>query len=50
VRWARLPRDTAADDERRLAETLATEEALAELFQLAVHLGIEKLVVGPDAP
>jgi CPA1 family monovalent cation:H+ antiporter len=47
VRWARLPRDTAADDERRLAETLATEEALAELFQLAVHLGIEKLVVGP---
>ena len=45
VRWARLPRDTAVEEERRLAETLVTEEALAELPQLAVNLGTGPLVV-----
>ena len=45
VRWARLPRDPAVEEERRLAETLATQEAPAELPQLAVNLGTEPLVV-----
>lgn len=45
VRWARLPRDTAVEEERRLAETLATEEALAALPQLAVNLGTDPQVV-----
>jgi CPA1 family monovalent cation:H+ antiporter len=35
VRWAQLPPDTAVAEERQLAETLATEEALAALPQLA---------------
>jgi Na+/H+ antiporter len=37
VRWADLPRDTAVGEERRLAETLATEEALADLSRLAAE-------------
>ena len=45
VRWARLPRDPAVEEERRLAETLATQEAPAEPPQLAVNLGTEPLVV-----
>lgn len=45
VRWARLPRDTALVEERRLAETTATEEALAALPQLAAELGTEPDVV-----
>jgi CPA1 family monovalent cation:H+ antiporter len=45
VRWARLPRDTAVEEERRLAETQAIEEALAALPQLAVHLGTEPQVI-----
>ncbi|WP_214323958.1 Na+/H+ antiporter [Nonomuraea sediminis] len=38
VRWARLPHDTEVRDERRLAETLATEEALDALPELAAEL------------
>ncbi|UUU19668.1 Na+/H+ antiporter [Streptomyces sp. DSM 40750] len=39
VRWARLPRDTSVDDEHVLAETMATEEAITALPQLAAELG-----------
>jgi monovalent cation/hydrogen antiporter len=45
VRWARLPRDTAVEEERRLAETRATEEALAAMPQLALDLGTDAQVV-----
>jgi CPA1 family monovalent cation:H+ antiporter len=45
VRWARIPRDTAVDDERRLAATLAAEEALAALPKTAADLGIDPDVV-----
>ena len=38
VRWARLPSDSTADQERHLAQTVATEEALAALPQLAAGL------------
>jgi Na+/H+ antiporter len=41
VRWARLPPDTSAEAERHLAETLATEEALAAMPQLAATLGTD---------
>jgi CPA1 family monovalent cation:H+ antiporter len=41
VRWARLPRDTAVEQERHLAQTLATEEALAAIPQLAADLGTD---------
>jgi CPA1 family monovalent cation:H+ antiporter len=40
VRWARLPRDTAAEQEHRLAETVATQEALQALPRLTATLGI----------
>lgn len=45
VRWARLPRDTVAEQERNLAETLAAEEALAAMPQLADRLGTDPEVV-----
>lgn len=45
VRWAQLPRDTAVDEERQLAETLATEEALAALPRVAADLGTDQDVV-----
>jgi monovalent cation/hydrogen antiporter len=45
VRWARLPRDAAAVDERRLAETITTEEAYAALPRLAAELETEPAVV-----
>ncbi|KJK55570.1 Na+/H+ antiporter [Saccharothrix sp. ST-888] len=45
VRWARLPHDTALRDERRLADTLATEEALRALPQVAADLGTSPEVV-----
>lgn len=45
VRWARLPRDTSVEEERILAETLATEGALAALPQLAADLGTDPKVV-----
>lgn len=41
VRWARLPRDTSAEQERHLAETLATEEALGAIPLLASALGTD---------
>jgi CPA1 family monovalent cation:H+ antiporter len=40
VRWARLPADTAVDDERRLAETTASEAAYRALPELAARLGV----------
>jgi hypothetical protein len=46
VGWARLPRGTSAEAERHLAETLATEEALAAIPQLAVGLGTDPEVTG----
>lgn len=39
VRWARLPRDTAVEEERHLAETVAVEEAFAAVPQAAANLG-----------
>ena len=44
VRWARLPHDTTVDEERHLAETLATEGALAVIPQLAAELGVDPSV------
>lgn len=41
VRWARLPPDTSVEEERHLAETLATEEALGALPGLADGLGTD---------
>ena len=46
VRWARLPHDTTVDEERHLAETLATEGALAVIPQLAAELGVDPAVAG----
>ncbi|MEU2307233.1 Na+/H+ antiporter [Streptomyces misionensis] len=40
VRWARLPRDTTPEQERHLAETIATQEALEALPRLAAALGV----------
>jgi monovalent cation/hydrogen antiporter len=45
VRWARLPQDTSVDEERRLAATLAAEEALAALPKTAAELGTDPDVV-----
>ena len=45
VRWARLSHDTSVDDERRLAATLAAEEALAALPKTASDLGTDPDVV-----
>ncbi|MEV0247474.1 Na+/H+ antiporter [Nocardia sp. NPDC050712] len=41
VRWARLPVDNAPEQERRFAETHATEVALDELPALAAELGTD---------
>jgi hypothetical protein len=41
LRWARLPRDTSVEQERHLAETLATEEALAAIPQIVAGLGTD---------
>jgi Na+/H+ antiporter len=38
VRWARLPRDTHIEQERQLAETVAAQEALSAMPQLAAEL------------
>jgi monovalent cation/hydrogen antiporter len=46
VRWARLPHDGSVEQERHLAETLATEEAIAAIPQLAADLGTDSDVVG----
>jgi monovalent cation/hydrogen antiporter len=45
TRWARLPRDTSVEAERRLANRQATEEALAALPGLAAELGSDPDVV-----
>jgi CPA1 family monovalent cation:H+ antiporter len=45
VRWARMPHDTSVEEERRLAETLATEAALAALPEVAAGLGTDPDVV-----
>jgi Na+/H+ antiporter len=45
VRWARLPADTTVADERRLAETVATEEALAAIGDVAHDLHTDEAVV-----
>jgi CPA1 family monovalent cation:H+ antiporter len=41
VRWAKLPVDSSVDDERLLAETTASETALAALPELAADLGTD---------
>jgi len=41
MRWARLPRDASAETERHLADTLAAEEALAAIPQLAAELSTD---------
>ncbi|QKV67629.1 Na+/H+ antiporter [Streptomyces harbinensis] len=45
VRWARLPPDTGVEAERQLAETLAAEEALAALPEVAAGLGTAREVL-----
>lgn len=45
VRWARLPADPAIEQERHLAETVATERALADLDTIARNLGVDHSVV-----
>ncbi|MHB9863662.1 Na+/H+ antiporter [Streptomyces sp. YIM S03343] len=45
IRWARLPRDTSVEEERLLAETTATEEALKALDDVAADLGTDPDVV-----
>jgi CPA1 family monovalent cation:H+ antiporter len=45
VRWARLPADTAIEEELRLAETVATEEALAAMDKIAAERGADARVV-----
>jgi CPA1 family monovalent cation:H+ antiporter len=41
VRWARLPRDTSAENERHYAEILASEQALSAMPKLAAELGTD---------
>ena len=45
IRFARLPLDTGAEEERRLAETTAAREAMAALPDLAAELGTSSAVV-----
>jgi CPA1 family monovalent cation:H+ antiporter len=45
VRWARLPADTAMDEERKLAITVASEEAYRAIPELAERLGTDETVV-----
>jgi CPA1 family monovalent cation:H+ antiporter len=45
VRWARLPRDTHIEQERHLAETVAAEEALSAMPQIAAGLSTHPDVV-----
>jgi CPA1 family monovalent cation:H+ antiporter len=45
VRWANLPRDAILEDERRLAETVASESALAALPAAAARLGTDAKIV-----
>jgi monovalent cation/hydrogen antiporter len=41
VRWSRIAADTGAEEERHLADCLATEEALEAIPQLAADLGTD---------
>jgi CPA1 family monovalent cation:H+ antiporter len=45
VRWARLPADTALEEERRLAEATASESAFAALPEIADRLEISDAVL-----
>ncbi|MGC9665130.1 Na+/H+ antiporter [Planosporangium sp. 12N6] len=45
VRWARLPADTDVEDELRLAEIAATEDALAKMDKVAAERAVEHSVV-----
>ena len=45
VRWARLPGDVEVEQERRLAETVAAEEALAAMPEVASRLGTDGAVL-----
>lgn len=45
MRWARLPVDTSVEEERFLAESTATEEALKALPELATDLETDRKVV-----
>jgi monovalent cation/hydrogen antiporter len=45
VRWSHTPPDNAVLEERRLAETIAAEEALASLPDVAERLGTAEAVV-----
>jgi CPA1 family monovalent cation:H+ antiporter len=45
VRWAAFEPDTSADEERRLAERTAAEEALDALPEVAARLGTDQAVV-----
>jgi CPA1 family monovalent cation:H+ antiporter len=45
VRFARLPADTEVDEERRLAEATASEEAFRALPDLAERLGVSEAVI-----
>jgi CPA1 family monovalent cation:H+ antiporter len=45
VRWARLPSDNAVEEELRLAQTQATEAAMAALPDVATELGTDPEVV-----
>lgn len=45
VRWARIPPDTSLEEERRLAQTLATREALDALPEIATDLGTDASIL-----
>jgi CPA1 family monovalent cation:H+ antiporter len=45
VHWTRLPADTAVEEERHLAETVATQEALAAMGGIASRRGVDQQVV-----
>ncbi|NJC71605.1 Na+/H+ antiporter [Planosporangium thailandense] len=45
VRWTRLPADTTIEQERHLAETVATERALAAMDEIADVRGVDPMVV-----
>ncbi|MFC0430062.1 Na+/H+ antiporter [Kutzneria buriramensis] len=45
VRWAHLPEDRVVEEERKLAQTVATEEAMAAMPAVAEELGTDPEVV-----
>ena len=44
ARWARLPRDTSMEEERKLAEIRATEDGLLAIPRLAAQLGTDEAI------